>query len=210
MEGIPQHEAHQSPSPRWPACWPSPRPRPRRPAADARRGRDAAAPAARCSPPGRASPTTSLAADGGFEAGGLGWTLSGGAAVVPGGDPFALGGAPSAKALSLPAGSSALSAANCIAADTPTFRLLARNHGRRELQAPRRGRLRSGGQEGEPGRRRHHGRRRVGADEGAHAGAPEGRHGDECPVPLHAARRGRPLAGRRRLRGPHPAPLSRN
>ena len=70
-----------------------------------------------------------LAADGGLEQGGLGWTLSGGAAVVPGGDPFALGGAPSAKALSLPAGSSALSAPTCIAADTPTFRLLARNTG---------------------------------------------------------------------------------
>jgi hypothetical protein len=70
-----------------------------------------------------------LAVDGGLERGGLGWTLSGGAAVVPGGDPFALGGINSTKALSLPAGSSALSAANCIAADTPTFRLLARNQG---------------------------------------------------------------------------------
>jgi hypothetical protein len=70
-----------------------------------------------------------LAADGGLEQGGLGWTLSGGAAVVPGGDPFALGGRPSAKGLSLPAGSSALSAPTCIAADTPTFRLLARNTG---------------------------------------------------------------------------------
>jgi hypothetical protein len=70
-----------------------------------------------------------LAADGALEKGGLGWTLSGRAAVVPGGDPFALGGAASTKALSLPAGSSALSAASCIAVDTPTFRLLARNQG---------------------------------------------------------------------------------
>jgi hypothetical protein len=70
-----------------------------------------------------------LAGNGDLEAGGVGWTLSGGAAVVAGGDPFALGGKVSAKALSLPAGSSATSSSNCIAADTPTFRLLARNQG---------------------------------------------------------------------------------
>jgi hypothetical protein len=67
--------------------------------------------------------------NGDLEAGSTGWTLSGGAAVVPGGDPFALGGTVSAKALSLPAGSAATSPADCIAADTPTFRLLARNQG---------------------------------------------------------------------------------
>jgi hypothetical protein len=70
-----------------------------------------------------------LAGNGDFEAAGLGWTLTGGAAVVPGGDPFALGGKVSTKALSLPGGSSATSSSNCIAADTPTFRLLARNQG---------------------------------------------------------------------------------
>jgi hypothetical protein len=66
---------------------------------------------------------------GDLESGSTGWTLSGGAAVVAGGDPFGLGGAPSAKALSLPAGSSATSPSSCIAADTPAFRLLARNQG---------------------------------------------------------------------------------
>src|SRR4051812_374603 len=70
-----------------------------------------------------------LASDGDLEAGGAGWALSSGAAVVPGGDPFALGGRVSTKALSLPAGSSATPPASCIAADTPSFRLLARNQG---------------------------------------------------------------------------------
>jgi hypothetical protein len=70
-----------------------------------------------------------LATNGDVEAGGLGWTLSGGAAVVAGGDPFALGGKVSTKALALPAGSSATTASSCIAQGMPTFRLLARNQG---------------------------------------------------------------------------------
>lgn len=70
-----------------------------------------------------------LGVDGDLEAGGGAWALSGGAAAVSGGDPFALGGRVSTKALSLPAGSSATTPASCIAADTPTFRLLARNQG---------------------------------------------------------------------------------
>jgi hypothetical protein len=70
-----------------------------------------------------------LATNGDLEAGGLGWTLNGGAAVVPGGDPFALGGQVSTKALALPAGSSATTGSSCIAKGMPTFRLLARNQG---------------------------------------------------------------------------------
>jgi hypothetical protein len=70
-----------------------------------------------------------LVPGGDLEAGATGWTLSGGAGVVAGGDPFTLGGKASTKALSLPAGSSALTADTCIAQDTPTFRLLARNDG---------------------------------------------------------------------------------
>jgi hypothetical protein len=70
-----------------------------------------------------------LATNGDLEAGGLGWTLTGGAAVVPGGDPFALGGKVSTKALALPAGSSATTGSSCIAKGMPTFRLLARNQG---------------------------------------------------------------------------------
>jgi hypothetical protein len=70
-----------------------------------------------------------LAVNGDLEAGGLGWTMTGGAAVVSGGDPFALGGKVSTKALALPAGSSATTASSCIAEGMPTFRLLARNQG---------------------------------------------------------------------------------
>jgi hypothetical protein len=70
-----------------------------------------------------------LAPDGDLEAGGTGWNLAGDARVVSGGDPFALGGSPSKRALSLPAGSSATSPATCIAKGMPTFRLTARNTG---------------------------------------------------------------------------------
>ena len=70
-----------------------------------------------------------LAPDGGFEAGGAGWKLSGGANVVSGGDPFALGGSLSKRALSLPSGSSATSPATCIAKGMPTLRLTSRNTG---------------------------------------------------------------------------------
>jgi hypothetical protein len=48
---------------------------------------------------------------------------------VPGGDPFAVGGKLSTKALALPAGSSATTGSSCIAQGMPTFRLLARNQG---------------------------------------------------------------------------------
>jgi hypothetical protein len=70
-----------------------------------------------------------LAPNGDLEAGGARWNLSGDARVVAGGDPFALGGSPSKLALSLPNGSSATSAATCIAKGMPTFRLTARNTG---------------------------------------------------------------------------------
>lgn len=70
-----------------------------------------------------------LAPDGGFESGGTGWTLSGGAKTVEGNEPFYLHAAADNRSLSLPAGSSALSPAICMAIDTPTFRLVARNTG---------------------------------------------------------------------------------
>ena len=70
-----------------------------------------------------------LAPDGGLEAGGAGWKLTGDARVVSGGDPFALGGSSSKRALSLPNGSSATSPLTCIAKGMPTFRLTARNTG---------------------------------------------------------------------------------
>jgi hypothetical protein len=70
-----------------------------------------------------------LAPDGGFEAGGTGWSLSGGAATVAGNESFYLNDASDQRSLSLPAGSSAVSPPICMSIDTPIFRLLARNTG---------------------------------------------------------------------------------
>jgi len=57
-----------------------------------------------------------LVPDGDFAAGGAGWTLGGGASVVSG-------------ALSLPAGSSAVSPSICVSKDTPFLRSMARDTG---------------------------------------------------------------------------------
>lgn len=70
-----------------------------------------------------------LAPDGGFEAGGQGWLLSGGAATVAGNESFNLDGAGDSRSLSLPAGSSAVSPPICMSIDTPIIRLFARNGG---------------------------------------------------------------------------------
>jgi len=70
-----------------------------------------------------------LAPDGGFEAGGSGWQLNRGAAVVEGNESYYLNDAGDSKSLSLPAGSSAVSPPVCMAIDTPSFRLVARNSG---------------------------------------------------------------------------------
>jgi hypothetical protein len=65
----------------------------------------------------------------GLENGAAGWTLTGGAAVVGGNEPWYLGGAGNRNALDLPAGSSAVSAPLCIDETYPYFRLFARNAG---------------------------------------------------------------------------------
>jgi hypothetical protein len=70
-----------------------------------------------------------LAPDGGFEAGGSGWQLSRGATVVEGNESYYLNDEGDSKSLSLPAGSSAVSPPVCMAIDTPSFRLVARNSG---------------------------------------------------------------------------------
>lgn len=70
-----------------------------------------------------------LASDGGFEAGGSGWQLNHGAAVVEGNESYYLNDASDSESLSLPAGSSAVSPPVCMAIDTPSFRLVARNSG---------------------------------------------------------------------------------
>lgn len=70
-----------------------------------------------------------LAPDGGFEARGSGWQLNHGAAVVKGNESYYLNDADDSRSLSLPAGSSAVSPPVCMAIDTPSFRLVARNSG---------------------------------------------------------------------------------
>ena len=66
------------------------------------------------------------APDGGLEAGGSGWTLRAGAKVVPGNEPFKVGGATDSLSLSLPAGASATTAVSCRGLDRPTLRFFAR------------------------------------------------------------------------------------
>jgi hypothetical protein len=65
----------------------------------------------------------------GVEEGAAGWTLSGGATVVPGNEPWKIGGAWHRNALDLPGGSSAITAPLCIDETYPHFRLFARNTG---------------------------------------------------------------------------------
>ncbi len=65
-----------------------------------------------------------LVPDGGFENGAAGWSLSGGARVVSGNDPFSLSGAGS-RVLSLPAGSSATSPPMCVGVVLPVVRFVA-------------------------------------------------------------------------------------
>jgi hypothetical protein len=66
---------------------------------------------------------------GDFEGGAAGWTLTGGAAVVSGNEPFHVGGADDRRMLSLPSGSSATSAPTCIALLTPGLRFFATDPG---------------------------------------------------------------------------------
>jgi hypothetical protein len=63
---------------------------------------------------------------GDFEAG-SGWSLSGGAAVVPGNEPFYVGAATDSNSLSLPAGASATSAPICVGIGHPDIRLFAKS-----------------------------------------------------------------------------------
>jgi len=58
-----------------------------------------------------------------------GWTLSGGAQIVAGNEPYRVHGAADARALHLPPASSARSAATCADSDEPMLRFFARNSG---------------------------------------------------------------------------------
>jgi hypothetical protein len=70
-----------------------------------------------------------LAPDGGFEAGASGWSLNGSAKVVAGNESYYLNDAGDSKSLAIPAAGSAASPPVCMALDTPSFRLMARNTG---------------------------------------------------------------------------------
>jgi hypothetical protein len=70
-----------------------------------------------------------LAPDGGLEAGGGGWTLTGGARVVMGNEPWRVGGAGHSRSLSLPTGSSATTEWMCVSLLHPTLRMFAANGG---------------------------------------------------------------------------------
>jgi hypothetical protein len=67
-----------------------------------------------------------LAPDGGFEGGGAGWALSGGATVVHGNEPFDLNSATDSRSLSLPDGASATSAPICVRPDERIVRWVQR------------------------------------------------------------------------------------
>jgi hypothetical protein len=71
-----------------------------------------------------------LAPDGNFANSTTGWSLSGGAGAVAGGDGYSLGGnAPSTQSLALSDGSSATSPSICVGIGDPTIRFFAKNSG---------------------------------------------------------------------------------
>lgn len=67
-----------------------------------------------------------LVQGGSFEGGATGWTLLGRAKVVSGNEPWKVGGSGHGKSLSLPAGSSAISAPSCVGLAEPTVRFFAK------------------------------------------------------------------------------------
>ena len=71
------------------------------------------------------SASYTLVGDGAFEGGAAGWSLAGGAKVVPGNEPFYVHGAGESRSLLLPKGSSATSPAVCMVLGRPKARLFA-------------------------------------------------------------------------------------
>ncbi len=70
-----------------------------------------------------------LVPGGDFEGSMAGWTLTGGAAVRPGSEPFDATGSAGSSSLYLPAGGSAQSPLTCVDFAYPTFRFFAKNNG---------------------------------------------------------------------------------
>jgi hypothetical protein len=70
-----------------------------------------------------------LESGGTFENGTSGWTLSGGARIVTGSEPYGATGSVGASSLYLPAGASAQAPFTCVNAAYPTFRFFGRNNG---------------------------------------------------------------------------------
>ena len=70
-----------------------------------------------------------LVPGGSFENGASGWTLSHGASIVKGSEPFGATGSVGASSVYLPAGASVTSPFTCVDAAYPTFRFFARNNG---------------------------------------------------------------------------------
>ncbi|HEX6390090.1 MAG TPA: hypothetical protein VFZ89_11595 [Solirubrobacteraceae bacterium] len=70
-----------------------------------------------------------LSPNGGLETGASGWTLSGAAATGPGNESYYVGGSGDNRSLSVPAGSSAMSAPMCVGLEWPTIRFFARSSG---------------------------------------------------------------------------------
>jgi hypothetical protein len=66
---------------------------------------------------------------GSFESGASGWTLSHGASIVKGSEPFGAAGSVGTSSVNLPAGASVTSPFTCVDAAYPTFRFFARNNG---------------------------------------------------------------------------------
>jgi hypothetical protein len=69
-----------------------------------------------------------LVRNGSFEAGTGGWTLTRGAKVVSGNEPWKVGGSGHAKSLVLPAGSTAISPVSCVGLAEPTLRFFVKKN----------------------------------------------------------------------------------
>ncbi|MGH2872184.1 MAG: hypothetical protein ACRDL5_06940 [Solirubrobacteraceae bacterium] len=76
-----------------------------------------------------------LVPGGSFESGAPGWTLTRGAKIVSGSEPFGATGSVGKYSLDVPAGASVTSPFTCVNAAYPSFRFFARNHGLLSIMA---------------------------------------------------------------------------